>query len=110
MSLEILKCPSCGANVEFNEGVESCECEYCGAKVTKTSAQNKNNSNASKTDFLSTSNTNKVNLKNVKSSVDKSMRKGIDLEQKNPADLPRDFYYNSTVCIAIPASVISIIP
>mgnify|MGYP003297479606 CR=1 FL=1 len=59
MSLEILKCPSCGANVEFNEGVESCECEYCGAKLTKTSAQNKNNSNASKTDFLSTPNTNK---------------------------------------------------
>ncbi len=77
MSLEVLKCPSCGANVEFKEGVESCECEYCGAKVTKTSTQKKNNSNASKTDFLSTSNTNKLNLENVKSSVDKSVRKGI---------------------------------
>ena len=34
MKLEILKCPSCGANIEFEEGAEYCECEYCGAKIT----------------------------------------------------------------------------
>lgn len=34
MKLEVLKCPSCGANIEFEEGAPSCECEYCGAVVT----------------------------------------------------------------------------
>ena len=34
MKLEVLKCPSCGANIEFEEGTPSCECEYCGAVVT----------------------------------------------------------------------------
>ena len=34
MNLEVLKCPSCGANIEFEEGAPSCECEYCGAVVT----------------------------------------------------------------------------
>ena len=79
MKLEILKCPSCGANIEFSEDAESCECEYCGAKVTKKSAQNKQNGNTNglKTDYAETLNSNKVNLKNVKTSVDKSMRKGI---------------------------------
>ena len=43
MKLEVLKCPSCGANIEFEEGVESCECEYCGAKVTVAPSENKNN-------------------------------------------------------------------
>ena len=44
MKLEVLKCPSCGANIEFEEGAESCECEYCGANVTiAPSQENKNN-------------------------------------------------------------------
>lgn len=43
MKLEVLKCPSCGANIEFEEGIESCECEYCGAKVTVAPSENKNN-------------------------------------------------------------------
>ena len=34
MKLEILKCPSCGANIEVEEGADSCECEYCGATIT----------------------------------------------------------------------------
>lgn len=33
MKLEILKCPSCGANIEFSEDMESCECEYCGVVI-----------------------------------------------------------------------------
>ena len=79
MNLEVLKCPSCGANIEFDESVESCECEYCGAKVTKISAQNinRNISSVLNNDYSSPAETNKVNLKKVKSSVDKSMRKGI---------------------------------
>lgn len=36
MKLEVLKCPSCGANIEFEQGAPSCECEYCGAVVTVT--------------------------------------------------------------------------
>lgn len=76
MKLEILKCPSCGANIEFTEDIDACECEYCGAKVTKTSAHNNRNSNSGLTN-PPTSNTNKVDLKNVKSSVNKTMRKGI---------------------------------
>lgn len=36
MKLEVLKCPSCGANIEFEEGADSCECEYCGAIVKNT--------------------------------------------------------------------------
>ncbi len=37
MKLEVLKCPSCGANIEFEENADSCECEYCGAIVKNTS-------------------------------------------------------------------------
>lgn len=41
MKLEILKCPSCGANIEFEEGAEYCECEYCGAKVKVSQSSEK---------------------------------------------------------------------
>lgn len=79
MKLEVLKCPSCGANIEFTEEIESCECEYCGAKVTKSSVRNGSNNNSSikNTGASSLPNVNKVNIKKVKSSVDKSVRKGI---------------------------------
>ena len=40
MNLEVLKCPSCGANIEFEEGAPSCECEYCGAVVTIAPTKN----------------------------------------------------------------------
>ena len=79
MKLEVLKCPSCGANIEFAEEVECCECEYCGAKVTRTTAQNKKINNANETSNNSISNTNisKLNLKKAKSSVSKTVRKGL---------------------------------
>lgn len=43
MKLEVLKCPSCGANIEFEDGVESCECEYCGAVITIAPSLNNKN-------------------------------------------------------------------
>ncbi|MBE6751538.1 MAG: hypothetical protein E7556_03315 [Ruminococcaceae bacterium] len=39
MKLEVLKCPDCGANIEFEAGSASCECEYCGAIVTIAATQ-----------------------------------------------------------------------
>ena len=40
MKLEVLKCPSCGANIEIEEYAESCECEYCGATITIAPTKN----------------------------------------------------------------------
>ena len=42
MKLEVLKCPSCGANIEFEEDAISCECEYCGAVVTVSEKASQN--------------------------------------------------------------------
>lgn len=40
MKLEILKCPSCGANIEIDEHTASCECEYCGATIKIAPSKN----------------------------------------------------------------------
>lgn len=32
MKVHTLKCSSCNANIEFDEGMKSCYCKYCGCK------------------------------------------------------------------------------
>lgn len=33
MKLKVLKCPECRANIEIEEGRNSCFCTYCGCKI-----------------------------------------------------------------------------
>ncbi len=33
MKLKVLKCPECRANLEIEEGRNSCFCQYCGCKI-----------------------------------------------------------------------------
>ena len=33
MELKVLKCPACGANIEYTENREFCFCSYCGCKI-----------------------------------------------------------------------------
>lgn len=79
MKLEILKCPSCGANVEFEEGIEFCECEYCGAKITVAPSQESKNNVAepAKSFSLPTFTLKKANSRDNASPDEGTIRKGI---------------------------------
>jgi DNA-directed RNA polymerase subunit RPC12/RpoP len=38
MSLKNGKCPSCGANIQVDTGLESAFCSYCGSKIEPKTA------------------------------------------------------------------------
>lgn len=40
MKLEVLKCPSCGADIE-NQNTENCICDFCGAKISLSDSDKK---------------------------------------------------------------------
>lgn len=74
MKVKVLKCPECGANIEFEEDRNFCFCSYCGCKIVIDDENKKNvtkNINITKNINKTNRYINETDVIRAKSEIDK---------------------------------------